>query len=52
MLDEIMLWPAAQPLADPGPIQPGVPEAAFSEVSGYIRFIDTRGSSSWRNPAA
>jgi uncharacterized membrane protein len=44
MLDEIMPWPCrSSRLADSGPIQPGVQEVAIlSEVSGYIRFIDTR----------
>jgi uncharacterized membrane protein len=44
MLDEIMPWPRRPSrLADPGPIQPGVQEVAIlSDVSGYIRFIDTR----------
>ena len=44
MLDEIMPWPRRPSrLADPGPIPPGVQEVAvLSDVSGYIRFIDTR----------
>ena len=44
MLDEIMPWPRRPSrLYDPGPIPPGVQEVAvLSDVSGYIRFIDTR----------
>jgi uncharacterized membrane protein len=44
MLDEIMPWPHRPiRLADPGPIPPGVQEVAvLSDVSGYIRFVDTR----------
>ncbi len=44
MLDEIMPWPLRPiRIEDPGPIPPGVQEVAIlSDVSGYIRFIDTR----------
>jgi uncharacterized membrane protein len=44
MLDEIMPWPRRPSrLADAGPIPPGVQEVAvLSDVSGYIRFVDTR----------
>jgi uncharacterized membrane protein len=44
VLDEIMPWPRRpNHLTEPGPIPPGVQEVAIlSDVSGYIRFIDTR----------
>ena len=44
MVDEIMPWPRRlSRLADPGPIPPGAQEVAIlSDVSGYIRFVDTR----------
>src|SRR5271157_3544321 len=44
MLDEIMPWPRRPSrLEDSGPTPPGVQEVAVSsDVSGYIRFIDTR----------